>query len=48
MTFNKERPFAPAELAEIPANMVSACFDCVASVARTVTISFPSRSPMVI
>src|SRR3989337_3772762 len=47
-TLNKERPFAPAVLPEMPGKMGRDCFDSVVSTPRTVTISFPSRSPMMV
>src|SRR6185369_2106902 len=47
-SFNIERPLAPAVLPEIPGKIGSPCFDWVLSVTRTVTMSLPSRSPVLV
>src|SRR4029077_6661500 len=47
-TLSRLRCLAPAVAPEMPTKLGRPCFDWVASPARTVTTSFPSRSPMIV
>src|SRR5262245_10848967 len=47
-TLSRLRCLAPAVAPEMPTKLGRPCFDWVASPGRTVTTSFPSRSPMMV